>query len=183
MNIRKALIVLVIMLVGGAVFAAAIPDGSTLTLYDSTNSVVGTGSYVGGNLNLVVLDTATTGTYTLAVTNQGGHTMTYTVNLTMDTQTDSNGNVTGATASLTVGGVPLDEINPSILARGGDVSVTTTSGSLPSPGTVIHEPNDHANAHATESHDNSPDVPGTGATNRGDHGSHDSSTGGQVGSD
>lgn len=139
MNIRKALIVLAMLVVGAAVFAAAIPNGSTLTLYDSTGNVVGVGSNVNGNLSLTVLSSYTGGSATLAVTNHGGHTMTYSVTVTM---LGYSNNPTGALV------FPLYQLNASFSARREVVSITVAD-TLPTPGTVFHGPNDHANLHAT----------------------------------
>lgn len=137
MNLRKLLLMLVVAVVGGAVFAIAVPDGSTLTLTDASGNLVGAGSYMGGNLTLDVLGTFS-GDATLTITNRGGHAMTY------DVSVDSSGNVT-----LVSSGEQLQKANPSILARGGTVTIDQVATVTP-PSTLAKGPDAHANANASE---------------------------------
>ncbi|MEJ2359190.1 MAG: hypothetical protein P8Y13_14090, partial [Deinococcales bacterium] len=139
MTSRKVLLALVLMIVGSLVFAQALPDQSTLTLTTSDGTLVGSGTYVGGNLTVDVL-TGYSGDATLTVTTRGGDTLTYDVTVNPD-----------GSVSLTSSSEPLQDINPSVKARGGTITFdqvdTVTAPTLPSaaPG-----PDSHANANASE---------------------------------
>lgn len=143
--IGKVLFVAALVLLGGVVLADALPDQSTLVV-TSGGTPIASGTYVGGDLTMNVVWTQTDGSTswsgaTLTVTTRGGDTLTYPV----DVAVDGDGNVTVTLAS----GQPLQSLNPSILARGGTVTLGTadayTAPQLPSPG-----PNSHANANAWE---------------------------------
>lgn len=129
-------VILAVTVLGGLAFADALPDQSTLTIYDG-GTLVGSGTYVGGDLTLNVLSSFS-GDATLTVTTRGGDTLTY------DVSVDAGGNVT-----LSDSGTPLSEINPSIAKRGGSVDIeqvdSVVEPTLPPPG-----PNAHANGNATD---------------------------------
>ncbi|HKI56796.1 MAG TPA: hypothetical protein VKB31_06540 [Trueperaceae bacterium] len=141
---RNILIALAVAVLGGMVFADALPAQSTLVITDGTTPIA-SGTYVGGALSVnVVWDGTSEVSYdnaTLTVTTRGGDTLTYTV----DVSVDAGGNVTITLAD----GTPLEQINPSILARGQTPVYGTTTAytapTLPPPG-----PNGHANANAFE---------------------------------
>ena len=136
---KKMLLAAAAVVFAGAVFAQALPDQSTLTITDGSGNLVGSGTYVGGNLAVDVLGSYS-GDATLTVTTRGGDTLTYAVTV------GSDGSIT-----LTDSGKMLQDINPSIKARGGSIAIdqtdTVTAPTLPS---VVPGPNDHANANASE---------------------------------
>lgn len=142
--LRNVLIASALVILGGMAFADALPDQSTLVV-SSGGTTIATGTYVGGNLTMDVLSGSYDGA-TLTVTTRGGDTITYTVDVTADS--------TAGTASITLtgSGTALGDINPSILERGGSVTLVPvasgtalTSPTLPAPG-----PDSHANANAFE---------------------------------
>lgn len=160
MTLRNLLIALAVAALAGFVLADALPDQSTLTLTDSSGTLVGSGTYVGGNLTLDVLGSFS-GDATLTVTTRGGETLTYDV--TVD-QTDGTITLTGTDTAL-------QDLNPSIAARGGTVSIDLTAVSveaptLPAPGPNWHA-NQHAFDHAGQGVDNAPS--GEGSTNASEH--------------
>lgn len=108
---RRISIGVVLVLLAGAVFAAALPDQSTLTIMNGTE-LVGSGTYVGGNLILDVSSTFT-GDATLTVTTRGGDTLAYDATINPD-----------GTVTLTGTDTLLQNINPSIAARGGAATIS-----------------------------------------------------------
>lgn len=144
---RRLLFGVALVLVTGPVFAAALPDQSTLTITTSDGTLVGSGTYVGGNL-LLDLSNSYAGDATLTVTTRGGGTLTYGVTV------HANGSVT-----LTSSGAPLQDINRSVTARGGTVTIKQveqaklTAPALPgvAPGPNAHSTQGINNAAAAAS--------------------------------
>ncbi len=136
MVFRKIGMGLVVLLAVGMVSAAALPDQSTLTLTAADGTLVGSGTYVGGDLTLAVSD-AFTGDATLTVTTRGGGTLTYAVTVNAD------GSVTLAGSDTL-----LQDLNPSIAARGGAVAITPVDPSTLTPPT-LPDAAANANVHAT----------------------------------
>lgn len=149
MMLRNILIALAVAALAGFVFADALPDHSTLSLTDSSGTVIGSGSYSGGDLSLTVNFDGTAITNepaTVTVTNNGGETRTYNVLVSVD----SLGNVT---ITLADSGQSFAQINPSIAERGGTVQFCSNDGSntvCTTPSMTLPGPNEHANANASE---------------------------------